>query len=129
MCLYYACRDGSLDVIHLIIRVGSEQGISFDWNGYLEEACQGNHRPIINFLIEKGANQWQNGLRGACLGGHFDLIQLMLQYGARDGVTFDWNDVLLSAVSSNNREILTFVLSHKVTRFDKAFGYACERYN
>ena len=52
----------------------------------LNGACQGGHKDLVLFMIEKGANDWNWGLNGACQGGHKDLALLMIEKGANN-----WN--------------------------------------
>ena len=54
--------------------------INYNWGLY--GACKGDHRNLVNLMIEKGANNWNLGLKGACYGGHSDLVNLMIEKGA-----------------------------------------------
>ena len=53
-----------------------------DWDDGLSGACQGGHRDLAEFMIEKGANNWNWGLDAACYGGHRDFAEWMIEKGA-----------------------------------------------
>lgn len=48
----------------------------------LKNAALKNDKTMINYLIEKGNDHWNRGLLGACQGGHKDLVIFFLEKGA-----------------------------------------------
>lgn len=41
-------------------------------------AAKENHREIVEYLIEQGANKWDLGLIGASVGGNLDMFNYLL---------------------------------------------------
>src|SRR3989304_3071504 len=62
---------------------------NLNWDRGLRYACQGGHRDLVDFMIEKGAKDWNQGLWSACIGGYCDIVKLMIEKGAND-----WDGVL-----------------------------------
>jgi len=58
-------------------------------NKAVEELAKGGMKNIdlINFFIEKGANNWDFGMYGAAIRGNRDLIQFFIDKGANN---WDW---------------------------------------
>lgn len=48
--LYYACGNGNIDLVHLLIQLGAN-----DWNNGLTNSCLNNHQQITNIMLKKGA--------------------------------------------------------------------------
>ena len=76
--------------------------LNVDWiNNGLLTACLGGHKPVIELMIAKGANDWNVGLYGACLGGSLAIVELMIAKGANS-----WNNGLhdfVEEVTNNSR--------------------------
>lgn len=49
--LYYACGNGNIELVHLLINLGAN-----DWNNGLTNSCLNNRQQIINIMLSKGAN-------------------------------------------------------------------------
>ena len=61
-----ACRIGPLEFVNAIINQALQTGFSINFSKGLESACQGGHTDIVQFMIDKGADNWDCGLEGAC---------------------------------------------------------------
>ena len=75
--LFYACVNGSGDMIQLLINNGAS-----NWDYGMQGACKGGHMLLVQNMIARGASNWTNGLIYACRGGHLDIVQLMIVRGA-----------------------------------------------
>jgi ankyrin repeat protein len=82
-----------------------------DWNYGLWNACYGDHIEIVWLMIEKGAYDWNYGLLGACQSGHIELVQLMIEKGADD-----WNGGLMNACFGGHVELIRLMIEKGATR-------------
>jgi hypothetical protein len=57
-----------------------------DWNWGMRGAARGGHKELVDFFIEKGANDWDWGMYGAAEGGHKELVDFFIEKGANN-----WN--------------------------------------
>ena len=71
-----ACENGNFDLVKKMALNNT-----YDWNWSLESAAVGGHLHIIQFLIEKGANNLYWGLHDAAIGGHIHIIQFFIEKG------------------------------------------------
>ena len=97
--LYWATKEGSLDIIKLLIKDGAT-----NWNLGLAGAARGGHKDIVQLMIDKGAYNWYRGLTGAAKGGHKDIVQMMINEGATN-----WNDGLYWATRGGHKDIIEFL--------------------
>jgi ankyrin repeat protein len=56
----------------------------WDWNLGLMNACRKGSIELMNFMLEKGANDYNNGLRGGCMSGNIVCIEEMVRLGAHN---------------------------------------------
>ena len=120
-----ACGNGSLDLIKKFIQEGEKFHHRFKLGMTLYVACLGRNRPVIDWLIDHGANDWNQGLLGACKGGHLDLVKEMIQRGQRQHVSFDWDEALSNAYYSNDLQVIELLLPYGITNLDE-FAYICD---
>jgi hypothetical protein len=76
---------------------------------------------LIDFFIEKGANNWNLGMCGAAEGGHKELIDFFIEKGARD-----WNDGMREA-EKGHKELVDFFIKKGADKwnlgmYNAAFG-------
>ncbi len=90
-----------------------------DWSYGLCEACRGGNIEIINLMIQCGANNWNWGLSGACRGGHLEIINLMIQHGANS-----WNTGLYGACRGGHLEIVNLMIQHGANNWDSSLQSA-----
>jgi hypothetical protein len=74
-----------------------------DWNWALSGASLGGHKDLVEFFINKGANDWNMALYAASIGGHKDLVQLFIDKGAND-----WKWALCYAKLGGHRDLVEF---------------------
>ena len=53
-----------------------------DWNFGMYGAAKGGRLDLVESFIQKGADYWEMGLCGAAEGGHLDLVDLFIEKGA-----------------------------------------------
>lgn len=80
ICLQGACYGGSLELVKLVFENTNFLKCHFD-NG-MACACFSGHFHIIQYMIEKGANNWNFGLKYACKGKNFEIAKFMIKCGA-----------------------------------------------
>ena len=59
---------------------------NLNWNCGLYGACEGGHRELTEWMVEKGARDWNLGLRSACQGGHRGIAEWMIDKGQYIGI-------------------------------------------
>jgi hypothetical protein len=75
--LYGACRAGLVGLSERMYRLDKDH-----MDEALYNACIGGHRPMIEWVIQKGATGWNYGLQGAGVGGKPEAAAMMIQRGA-----------------------------------------------
>ncbi len=70
----------------------------------------GAHLEIINWLIEKGANDWNKGLINACRSGNIDIAYLMIENGADD-----WDEGLIYACAGKYLSMINLMIEKGAT--------------
>jgi len=103
------------------IRNGSDEMIEYfiekganNWNIGLREAARKKDLKLIEYFIKKGANDWNEGLYGAAESGDKNIINYFIDKGANK-----WDKAIIAA-AKNNLEIVLF--------FKKKFSYILEKY-
>jgi len=76
--LLCACQCGNLDCIKMLIDMKGK--LSFGFKG----ACVAGNIGVIEFLIQRGCDNWDDGLECACYGGHLEIAKYMIKKGADD---------------------------------------------
>ncbi len=112
--LKYICRNGN----YLLVG-GCFQNMNKDvqfWNDMMYGACLGGHMEIVNFMIEKGADNWNGGLYEACLGGHMEIVKLMIEKGADDS-----NREFHEACIGGHMEIAKFMIEKGATQCNHCY--------
>jgi hypothetical protein len=92
-----------------------------NWNLGLSYACQGGHREIVQWIIDKGANEWNSGLRSACYGGHQEIVQWMIEKGAND-----WDSGLYTSCYGGHRQIVQWMIDKGANNWNLGLLYACQ---
>ena len=78
--LYAAARQGDMKKINYLIS-RSKQNIN--WNSGLAGAARGGFRPIIDFMIEKGASDLDRAVSAAASGGHLSIVEYLISRGGK----------------------------------------------
>jgi hypothetical protein len=90
-----------------------------NWNRALAEAAKGGHLPVVQFLIDKGANNWNWALAYAASGGHLPLVQFFIDKGAND-----WNWALAGAASGGQLLLVQFLIDKGANDWNRALAEA-----
>lgn len=93
------------------------------WDDYMFYACDSGNNELVNYFINKGANNWNDCLRRACTYGHIEIIELMISKGANC-----WNEALQSACFNRNKNIIQIVelmISKGATDWGECMKMAC----
>jgi len=87
--LSYACENGHVDVVELLVDKGADhEHLSEGGRTPLMKACRGGHVDVIKFLLQKGADVNRQSasndhtpLSLACSGGHITAVEVLLASG------------------------------------------------
>ena len=88
--LYWACEEGHLEVVKLLIQ--QEVGVPININPLLRLAARGGHTQLVKLLIGKGADvnarnrDGNTSLHWAAEKGHIEVVKLLLEKGANVNV-------------------------------------------
>ena len=103
--LYFACKNGQLDVVSLILSKGiitscnsfevscenehievvkflllhPIEDLQFCIDDTLQTVCKNGNKELIKLIIDKGVKNFGKGLYGAIIGGHKDIINMMIE--------------------------------------------------
>ena len=121
MALKYACEGIKVAPVRIILdrAVELNQPINLSQPPYL--ACSNNNTQIIDFLLERGANDWDTGLGGACGGDNMAVALRIISYGASD-----WNRSLYEAVSNDHPQLAAFLIEKEADDWEAGFRGACK---
>lgn len=117
---------------------GEEEAVDYmlghgadDYNYFLQAACEGNQRKMINKAIERGLRSdktldYQHGVFGACSGGHLDLAKEMfglLRRHATYPVSLDL--ALWLACFAGHEAVVAWLLEQGCAAWDEGLQGAC----
>ena len=98
-----AAAAGLLDIVELFLE-NRKYDIAY-LNQALYEAAKGGQWHIIQFCIDKGANNFNYALESAAEGGHLDIVQFCIDKGADN-----FGAALKSAAEGGHLDIVQFLL-------------------
>jgi len=109
-CLAYACIDGHINVIKWFFENHNDFYFNNFKNTLLGFSCEfGNNKELIDYLIEKGANDLNYGLEEASRYGCLENVKYMVEKGA-----------------SRYNDALFYALEYLITLTENDRGYICE---
>ena len=76
-----------------------------DLNTGMENAAEGGHRDLVEFFIQKGANNLDRGMYLAALRGYKDLVNFFIQKGANY-----WDGGMAGAARGGHRDLVEFFI-------------------
>ena len=74
-----------------------------------KKACQLGSKYIINYLIEKGVNDWNIGMCCSARNGHRDLVNFFIEKGSGSGA-YDLTNGMFNAASGGHKELVDFFI-------------------
>lgn len=74
------------------------------WNVGLIGASIGGHRDLIDFFIDKGAENFNSALIGSIAGKNLDIVKFLISKGANN-----LGEALQEAINENNDEIINYL--------------------
>jgi serine/threonine protein kinase len=127
----YACQHNDMYLLEVATRTGfatdvvnatQQQTLSriYNLNLGLYAACKGGQFSMIEYLVQKGANNWDLGMIAGGEYGRMDIVQLMIKYGAKD-----WNRGLSSACTGGNIEIVKLMIERGADNWKGGMLSAC----
>jgi ankyrin repeat protein len=127
---FKACFDGSLDIATLLSDAGADVNLKSS-HGYtpLYAAVQNNHKPVVEYLLSKGARiDEKNGQTGAtslykaCFNGSLNIATVLVNAGADVNLkSTDGFTPLYAAVQNKHKPVVEYLLS-KGARIDEKIG-------
>ena len=75
----------------------------YNLNDAMAMGAKGGHKELVEFFIEKGADEWNEGMEYAARGGHKDLVDFFISKGATD-----WNWGMNNAAKGGHKELVDF---------------------
>ena len=106
--LYYACHEGHLDIVQLLIKRGANA-----FNEVFEAACGNGHLEVVKLLVNKGATNLFNGFSAACSNGELDIVNYLIGHGVDD-----WNRGLRDACRNGQLEVAKLMVANGADDFN-----------
>jgi len=92
-----------------------------DWNAGMNGAARGGHKDLVEFFISKGADDWNYGMWGAAKGGHKDLVNFFILKGADN-----WDGGMSYAALGGHKELVNFFISKGANNWSEGMYFAAE---
>jgi ankyrin repeat protein len=115
-----ACSDGLLDIATVLVDAGADVNLkSTEGFAPIISAVQGNHKPVVDYLLTKGARiNEKNGPNGitplylACSLGSLDIVKVLVDAGAdvNQKSTQGYTSLFL-AVKEKHKPVVDYLLS------------------
>lgn len=83
-----------------------------NWDAGLYGAVYSNDIELIEFFIEKGAKQWNFSLYAAVRRGNVQLVNYFIEKGANN-----WNQGLSNAILTRNHQLISFFETKPITNY------------
>ena len=94
----------------------------------MSSAAQLGYRDLVDFFINKGANDWSGGLHYAAKGGHRHLVDFFIGKSLSDGGNVAWDNALRGAIMGGHRDLIDFFIENGANNFIQAI-YVAELYH
>jgi ankyrin repeat protein len=133
--LFKACTDGALYVAKNLVDAGADVNLKTT-QGFtpLFVAVQEKHKPVVEYLLSKGANiDEKNGdgeftaLYKACFDGSFDIVSVLVDAGADASLKSSGKTPLEIAIENNHKEVVEYLrpwagfTQSDISKFDTIF--------
>jgi ankyrin repeat protein len=116
LALYYAAKDGRLEVVKILINRGADQ-----LSSALEVAALSSHSEIIRFLVEKGAKNKDTALSYSAKLGNLEIVKFLVEKGAKE-----LEEALNHAAQRGHLEIVKFLWGNGAKDLHMALQLAAE---
>lgn len=98
------------DVFSALFKVpDSAASFAGRWNGIMAEAARFNHINIIDYCLDKGANDFSNSICSASRGGFIETVKRFLELAG--DMEHNWERYLNMALAGENIELAQFFIS------------------
>lgn len=115
-----ACETGNWELIDYMIET---YNINPQESG-LYGACKGNHQDVIDFLLEKGNEEWEEGFEGCCRSGNIPMLKFFIEKINIREVHLE--DGLYLGAESDQMDVANLMIEMGARDFMAAFRVACE---
>ena len=77
----------------------------------MSSAAEKGHLDVVQFMIDKGANDWNQAMLSAAENGYTEIVQLMIEKGADD-----WDSLFTPTIDKDDRfEYILYMCQHRPT--------------
>jgi ankyrin repeat protein len=116
---FMAARENHSAVVDELVRQGA------DLNAALRGAAFGNHRELVQQLIDQGATDFDAAMEEAASKNHQSLIEFFMSRGANQPA--DLNQALVGAARGGHVDLMMFLLDHGANDVNSALVVAARR--
>ena len=78
-------------------------GKEYIYDQAMKYAAKGGYKDLVEFFIQKGADNWNYGMIGAAEGGSLDLVKFFIDKGANN-----WNMGMFYAKRGGHKDLVEF---------------------
>ncbi|XP_067652983.1 uncharacterized protein [Haliotis asinina] len=118
--LHFACRDGDLETVKLIVSMNVVDINSRGWNSMtpVMRAAWRGHRDVVKFLVGRGADvslvdgYGNNVLHFVCRDGDLETVKLIMSMNVVDINSRGWNSMtpVMWAAGKGHRDVVKFLV-------------------
>lgn len=112
-----AAIGGHLHILELLL--SKTIGTVELYNRILRAAARSGHLNVVNYVLNRGANDYNDAMFNASWGGHINLIDIMLSVGATD-----YNSSMAGAAASGHIDIVDKMLQLGANNYQSAINEA-----
>ncbi len=119
--LHFFCAQGTKNAVEFLIKNNADINCA-NYRGItpLMAAVNGNHKKIVEILLEKGAEtnlkeieKNRTALYNACEIGNLNIVKILIEYGAEINLLDFWNFAPIHiAVFFNHKEVVEFLIQN-----------------
>jgi ankyrin repeat protein len=110
-----ACRQGDEAQVSRLLPDQPNRNMYFG----MTWAAEHNHLHLVQFFIDKGADNWNEALTAAAYSGNLQLAQLFIDKGAND-----WDDALAYAAEGGHLHLVQFFIDKGADDWNCAIVHA-----
>ena len=113
--LVEASRHGQQEKVNKILLLGANTLVKNDYNEAMNAAAEGDHREIVQMMLDSGADDYNDAMEVAASGGYQKIIQMLIAHGGERITIRNYTQAMVRAAQYGHQEIVKMMLNKGVT--------------